>query len=107
MQRQHTPGQDREVENRDEEWNRRQAMLADNLDRLPDLREGDRDAGRRLVLAPQDGEGVVGEGGLAHADVPDARSGHQSVDEPDDDVGIPVEGRPYETKLPSDRCHVG
>jgi hypothetical protein len=82
-------------------------MLADNLDRLPDLREGDLDAGRRLVLAPQDGEGVVGEGGLAHADVPDARSGHQSVDEPDDDVGIPVEGRPYETKLPSDRCHVG
>jgi hypothetical protein len=82
-------------------------VLADNLDRLPDLREGDLDAGRRLVLAPQDEEGVVREGVLAHADVPDARSGHPSVDEPDDEVGIPVEGRRDEAELPRYHRHVG
>ena len=96
-------GQDKDL---DEQRDGREPALADDLAGAaePVDREGDPDI--RVEATAQDHIGVVGEPDVAIPQVPQGTAERESIDEPDHDVRIAVEGGPDWAELPLDRRHV-
>ena len=61
--------EERQIQDGDQQRDRRQSPLADDLGRAADLSEVDADSRRRLVLAAQNEKRIVRESRIVQADV--------------------------------------
>jgi hypothetical protein len=107
VQGEHPLGQDREIQDRDEQRDGRDPVLAHDLAARADRREVDADACAGLVPAAQEQERVVGERRLSHAEQPEGPGGGERVDEAHDDVGLAAQRGADRPELAVDGGGVG
>ena len=106
MQGQRAAREYREVQRRDEQWDRGEPALADDLAAAPDPVERDQHPRPGLVPSTQDQEGVVGEARVVDAEQAQRSLDVEVVDEAHDDVGIAPQRPPDRPELAVDCCGI-